>query len=300
MISFKILTSESRRSLEEWIYVEIPLVQREYVSEIFDSLAEEDCETAVSVFADCLLIRIFDGEYLFSYPVAMTDLADEGLAVEQLRAYAVKEEVPLTLCDVPAECVRWVREYFPHTDSFAESDSGESYTVRVLSELMLTDTPPCGRGERLEITELRTEDESEYARLCRDEETNRYWGYDFRDDNPGLDDGFFLRSAEEEYSLGVAVSLAIRERGHFVGETVLYAFDLRGGAEFAVRILPEYRGRGYATEALAVLKNIALCLGLNTLYTTIDRNNTASVRAFEKRFSLIEDNDKILRFSLKL
>ena len=57
-----------------------------------------------------------------------------------------------------------------------------------------------------------------------------------------------------------------------------------GGAECAVRILPEYRGRGIATKTVHALKTIAEGIGLLKLYATVDSRNEASKKLFDKCF----------------
>ena len=53
-------------------------------------------------------------------------------------------------------------------------------------------------------------------------------------------------------------------------------------AEFGYMFLPEYHGKGYATEALQAAKHFALSLGIRKLQATVTAGNTNSCRVLEK------------------
>lgn len=299
MISFSVLTKENINQIYEDILAKNTSADREYLLEILSSLLEDDvCEIAVCAEDNCLFIRIFDEEYLFSYPVALADGIDEDCAIEKIRAYAVKEEIPLVICDIPAECLENTRSHFTKSQYFADDES--SYTLRVFSEIsdFSVDFPIISGDVSLDI--LTTSDEREYARLCRDAETNKYWGYNYKDDCKDATDGYFLDTAISERERGTAISLAVRYNGEFCGEAILYAFDFYGGAEYAVRLLPEFRGRRIGSTALDLMLYFCRQIGMKKLYTTISKENIASRKAYEKRFALIEDDGKILRFAIDL
>ena len=301
MISFSVLNDENIEQIYDKIRLDNPSCDEEYLWEILSSLTEDDeCEIAVCVEENCLFIRIFDEEYLFSYPVALADGADEGRALEEIRAYAIKEEIPLVICDIPAECLDEVASHFTISRAFAEDEEESSFTLRVFSEIsdLSVDFPIISGDVSLDM--LTASDESEYARLCRDKETNKYWGYNYKDDNPDAPDSYFLDTSISERERGTAISLAVRYMGQFCGEAILYAFDFRGGAEYAIRLLPEFRGKKIGSSALDLMLDFCRQVGMKKLYTTISKENIASRKAYEKRFALIEENDKILRFSLDL
>ena len=109
-----------------------------------------------------------------------------------------------------------------------------------------------------------------------------------------------METADAERERGVALSLAIRYKGDFAGEVILYAFDLKGGAEYAIRLLPEFRGLKIATSVLNLMLDFCRNIDLKRLYTTISSDNEASRGAYEKRFALIEKNAEIMRFALDL
>ena len=92
----------------------------------------------------------------------------------------------------------------------------------------------------------------------------------------------------------------MRFADEFIGEALLYAFDLLGGAECAVRLLPKYRGLRLSEECVSLLCNAAKSIGLKRVYATVDNRNRASIHLFEKTFEFVESKDGITRFLLKM
>lgn len=68
-----------------------------------------------------------------------------------------------------------------------------------------------------------------------------------------------------------------------------------GGFAFGYRILPEYWGQGFATEAaLAILKYAEIVLKLEQLVATVFPQNIASVRVLEK-IGMVFEQEVLLR-----
>lgn len=113
--------------------------------------------------------------------------------------------------------------------------------------------------ERLTLAPVRDEDAAEYARLARDVERNRYWGYDWRTDHAdGVpSDEYFLKLAREDFRRKDELSLGIFLEEKLVGEVVLHRFGYRANVELGVRLLPEAEGNGYASEAMNALASYA-------------------------------------------
>ena len=303
MISFKILSYESENEIISNVLAAIPEADVEEIEEILSSFS--DCsdgslEVAVSAAHGCMLLRIFDGEYLFPYPVALTDTADAGSAADEIRLYAIKEEIPLVFIDVPSEELSELASLFLHTSIDAEDESRDSYTVRVNSELALIDDIPSESCGNLTLNALAGKDSALYFRLSTDGKTNEYWGYDYSDDAPNADGEYFLTVAYEEFARSTALSLAVRLEGKFVGEAIFYAFDLQGGAECAVRLLPEYQGKKIGTKAVDLMIKIACDIGLMRLYATVKNANLASIALFKKRMEIYETSEEKTRFCIYL
>ena len=73
MISFTILNEENIGGIEVNFTSDYPDADGEYLRDILYSLAEDDCEVAVSQSHGCLLVRLYDEGYSFIYPIALTD-----------------------------------------------------------------------------------------------------------------------------------------------------------------------------------------------------------------------------------
>ena len=70
----------------------------------------------------------------------------------------------------------------------------------VANELEALREIPTIETERLTLTELRDEDRDAYNALCLDDERNRWWGYDYREDLVGeLTEDYFLSVAREDF-----------------------------------------------------------------------------------------------------
>lgn len=302
MISFKILTEQTAEQLLRDICEAIPDADLEYASETVDMMLEDgECEYAVSSSHGCMLIRIFDGEYSFAYPLPLVEEADSYGAVLEIRAYAVKEEIPLVYCDVPRDELATILPTFRHITLDATDSEGEYYTVRVMSEAMLIeDTPIVNGPQEICLTPLTTSDDELYFRLCTDRETNKYWGYDYSADEPNPTLTYFRENAEAEFNRGNTICLAVRANGEFAGEATLYGFDLLGGCQCAVRLLPEFRHRGYATQSLNLLKRLASSIGLIYLVATVDAENIPSIIMTKKCFEQIESDGERVKFRAEL
>ena len=303
MISFKPYNTDSRNECLISVLSEIPGAERDEMCEIFDYLDDMsvEYEIAVTAFSGCLLVRIFDGEYLFVYPIAMTDTADESRALDELRLYAIKEEIPFVLTDVPRECADTITEQYSRTELCDEDGDGERFTVRFISECNdASDGEVYSFENGLSLTLPTDKYVLEYARLCRDGEVNKYWGYDYRHDVDGCEDAYFLREAESGLGLGCTLTLFVLQGESFVGEALLYYFDYLGGAKCAIRLLPEFMGRGIGTKVMDSLIEVARRIGLKTLYATVDPDNEPSIKLFEKKFKRQADKAKNIKFMLKM
>ena len=73
------------------------------------------------------------------------------------------------------------------------------------------------------------------------------------------------------------MTMAVRVGGEFIGEATLYAFDGRGGAEFAVRILPDWQGKGLGGEAAVCTLEAARKIGLVRIYARVMKENERSL-----------------------
>ena len=80
-----------------------------------------------------------------------------------------------------------------------------------------------------------------------------------------------LKANREEYPL------AVKTGGVLIGEVTLYNFDYVGGCEIGFRLMPEYRGKGYAKECAAAVIDYAFnFLGVKCVKARCFKQNAPS------------------------
>ncbi len=136
--------------------------------------------------------------------------------------------------------------------------------------------------ERLKIGAITDEYALEFARLAADTVRNEWWGYDYRADYAG--EGvppaeWFLAGIREDFANRNELSLGIYLGEKLIGEVVLHHFGYAQEAEIGARLLPEYVGRGYASEAIRATARFATIeLGLERVEAKCFRQNERSRR----------------------
>lgn len=284
MISFKILNEDNFDSILLELSVSLSEEEKGEFYDLVSSfdLTDEDLEFAICLFSGCVLVRVFDmGRYFFLFPFEISEGADVKAAISAMGEYAMREEISFAVCDVPTESLS-VFSGFRHMDIDAEDEGCTAYRVRIKTECELMDKIPRIVGERVELRELLSDDIPLYAKLCKDENVNKYWGYDYKEDVSSPRDEYFFENAASEFSRGVAFSVAVCEGKIFIGECTLYAFDGMGAAEFSVRLLPEFHGRGLGSEAVSLLCDVARAVGLLRLRARVSDKNTPSLAMLER------------------
>lgn len=141
------------------------------------------------------------------------------------------------------------------------------------------------KTERLEISAISENDKFDYAKLYLDDDLNRLWGYDYREDLKGEEptpEYFYsfqnkLKEVKEEYSF------AVRLNGKMIGELVLHNFDFYGGVEMGFRFFKDYHGKGYALESALALKNyVKTVMHAKTLKSRCYKENFASAKLINR------------------
>lgn len=256
----------------------------------------------------CLLLRVLDGvdaDYYFPYPEAVADEFDIDAALLEISRYAVREGVPQIITEVYAEDLTRVIRGVRHANIDAMDNEANLYTVSIKTECMLIDAVPDINEGRVYIGELCTAYAADYADLCSDENVNRYFGYDYREDMPNASGDDLIREAEREFSLGIAVNFAatvLSDMGDnvFVGDGALYSFDGRGGAHVCFRLLPRWQGVGLGAELFSALVSAARSLGLVKLYAEVMTDNLPSAGLLSGRMTELSCVDNVINYSLDL
>lgn len=174
------------------------------------------------------------------------------------------------------------------------------YVVLLQSELLYVEDYPEILTERLVLNEIKQEDASVYQDICLDDDRNKYWGYDYRDDLEDeyrnnlekndrntaewdsaqkLPQDYFLRVAQNDFAERICLNLAVRKDGRMIGEVVLYEADYKGCIEIGCRLLEECEGRGYGREAMLAAADWAIYkAGFRKIKAKCYKENTPSFK----------------------
>lgn len=178
----------------------------------------------------------------------------------------------------------------------------KKYGVKIKNELSDIDETPRIFTNRLVLDEICKDDAKDYFRLSTDTRINKYWGYDYREACAEPSADFFFKDQAEDFKNRMALNLAIRYKGRFAGEVILYNFDYRdSSAEVGVRIFSEFDGKGIGNEAFSAACNYALyTLGLSYVKAKCYKENTASQRMLLKSMKQADEDDTFYYFRRKV
>lgn len=149
-------------------------------------------------------------------------------------------------------------------------------------------------GERVILDDITGDDKKALMRLYTDDENNKYWGYNYKEDAPkDISSDYFIdfvrkmKETKEEYSVAIRVTSA------FAGEGVFHNFDFRGNVELGIRLLPEFQGQGFAVDTVKAMKNFAKnTLNAKTIKMKCMLENHKSAEMIKKSGFTEESRDK--------
>ena len=239
------------------------------------------------------------------------DSGDEGLRISKLRYHPIalvhKYQTQLTSPSARLQAILMkddlmktdlTKDDLMKDDLMKVNDSDDSAEPAWMSKL------PVLKAGGACLTSFRPEDKAAYLRLNTDEENNRWWGYDYREDewlpSPVTEDTFY-ESLCFDMAVGDSINFAIREtpEGPMIGEALLWNFTSRGEAEAGCRLFPEYQHKGYGRGAMAA----CIRLAADTLHLSVKsrcfRENTASLKML-KSCGFREDSTDDTYIYLKL
>ena len=256
---------------------------REFVETVYDF---GDFEVMYSYCAGCIILRYYseDAGYHFDAPFPISNDADERAAFEAISEYCRLEAIPETVVGILPELLddmlRGAENY-----SLGEDDDG-TFAVKIITECMSCEFMPEIMVDDVYLGEFADKYASKYEDLIKNANLNCHFGYNLLEDMPFGDGMDFVNNAREEFerseSMTFAVTLEENGENIFVGEGTLYAFDGRGSALMAFRVLPDYHGRGIGRKTLIGLMRIAKELGLKNVVAEVKNENVPSVNLLSK------------------
>lgn len=174
-------------------------------------------------------------------------------------------------------------------------DIKEKNIVQVKSLFDKISPPVLISGDGFSISDIDISDKERYYDLYIDEELNKWWGYDYKEDlgDKKISPDYFydfqkgLKDKKEEYSFAVKVD------NQMIGELVLHNFDYFGGIEIGYRFFKEFQGKGYATKSANLLMDYCFnVLNATTLKTRCFKENIPSYNLINRLgFSLQKESD---------
>jgi len=155
------------------------------------------------------------------------------------------------------------------------------------------------------VKDTRQQDDEFYFNLSIDDEINKLWGYDYRDDlgDKAPTKEYFsafrenLAKSGEEFSLTVF----LKGTGERIGELVVWNIGFYNDVEIGFRFLPAHQGKGYAYEsASALIKYLKEKVGVKKIKDRAFKENAPSNKLINKLgFTLISEDDKKYYYEMK-
>ncbi len=158
------------------------------------------------------------------------------------------------------------------------TDVKQKNFVKVNTEFDKIVPPVLIKTPRLTVTDITEKDKTDYYNLYVDDQLNKWWGYDYKEDlgDNELSPDYFLefmnslKQKKEEYSV------AVKKDGKMIGELVMHNFGYYSDVEIGFRFFKEYQGNGYATESADALIEYLKSLGVKTVKSRCYRQNIRS------------------------
>ena len=135
---------------------------------------------------------------------------------------------------------------------------------------------------RVTLKQIENGDSQELYRLEYDCERNKYWGYDWREYLKGEPTPeYFMEGVRSDFEERQEMPLGIYLGNRLIGEAVLHNFGYEQECEVGIRVLPEYEGKGYASEAVRAITNFAIMeLGAEVVNAKCMKPNVRSAALF--------------------
>ena len=253
----------------------------------------------------------FDGDRMIAF--CMCEACGGSLLIHFEKALSTYKHIYQAfiasyLNDCPFEC-EWINREDDAGDAglrisktrYRPARMGEKYEIMPRNELQVhtPDVPSLTAGE-LTLDAFTDEDAAAYNAMALDPELNRYWGYDDSQNMNGeYGEMSLLHVIDVDYAKRRAINFAVRLSGELIGEAILYHFDRKGGAEFGIRIMKEYQGRGYSRQIYETVAGWGLYeLGLRVVRSKCYHENAASYALFSSAAEEVGKDETFTYFEL--
>ncbi len=177
------------------------------------------------------------------------------------------------------------------------------YLVKVKPYWQVNDYPTL-IGDGIVLNKIEDSDKQNYLALCTDEELNKLWGYDYKQDESitsDIDENTFFDMQAYDNSVGFSINLAIREKllGELLGEIIIYNSTYNGDVELGCRIAKAHHGKGLGKKALALAAKYAESLNLKPHAKCFKQNVASKKIILANGFTLCKEDEEFYHFIRK-
>ena len=242
-----------------------------------------------------LFVRIFEDflGYMFAYPIALCEGADERAALEEITAYCMKENLPEILYNVASDKLPTALRSVRHAEIHAMEKF--AYAVEIKTELSMLEADVDFECEGLSFSLPSQKHAEDYYKLVCDKTHNKFYGYEITDDNPNITPADMIAELLREYGNRRSLTLFATQKGKFIGEGVLYDFDGRGSCEISFRVAENMTKKGFGRKILTALVEISGDLGLLALRARVHKDNEISLALLKSQgFAEIREENSVI------
>lgn len=177
------------------------------------------------------------------------------------------------------------------------------YLVHINSPAYILRKIPVINAADIVFTEFKEKDKHTYFELNTDVDNNKFWGYDYREDEDiigTIDDNTFYDFTMLDIKAGDSVNFAIRRSvdGEMIGEAILWNFTADGFAEVGCRLMPDYQGNRFGNQAFGALSDFAeQVLKVNVSARCFKENKKSYRMITANGYKQVREDDKYYYFS---
>ncbi len=168
---------------------------------------------------------------------------------------------------------------------------------------LLNDIPTLKVNDVITLTKITEEDKEDYFDLYMDEDLNKFWGYDYKQDLHGkmADPDFFYDMVQDDFINKTWFSFAIKKEGKLIGEITLGELNNDNECEIGYRIKKSEQKHGFTYESLSViLEYLYRKVGLFAIKAKSYHKNLPSINLLKKLgFEEISSDETFKYFKLK-
>lgn len=282
---------------------------------------EEELKATLTLLDTCLEFDLVAGKLMVGDKVvgfSIGEIIGDTLIIHVEKALTEYQGVYPTLFNC---FVKFVGEISPNLSYVnREDDSGDAglrksklqykpchminkYLVKVKPYWQVNDYPTLS-GDGIVLNKIEEGDKQNYLALCTDEELNKLWGYDYKQDESitsNVDENTFFDMQAYDNSVGFSINLAIRERldGELLGEIIIYNSTYNGDVELGCRVAKAHQGKGLGKKALALAIKYAESLNLKPHAKCFKQNEGSKKIILANGFTLYKEDDEFYHFIRK-